>query len=106
MMPKWYFDAEFDNGNGRCLKFVYSGCNGNRNNFETQRDCEHTCLRSERDYLYPPKDEIVEPIIDVITRPPPVITGKIYYKQLGLDLSFLYQNCFDFIDGAVSASSL
>jgi len=77
MMPKWYFDSEFDNGKGRCLKFVYSGCNGNRNNFETQRDCEHTCLRNERDYLIPPKDEIV---IDVVTRSPPVITDPCELK--------------------------
>uniref|UniRef100_A0A1A9V0X2 BPTI/Kunitz inhibitor domain-containing protein n=1 Tax=Glossina austeni TaxID=7395 RepID=A0A1A9V0X2_GLOAU len=27
----------------RCVRFVYGGCGGNRNQFPTQRECENKC---------------------------------------------------------------
>ncbi|GIX87999.1 papilin [Caerostris darwini] len=41
-MERYYFDHE----QGRCLKFIYGGCGGNANNFETERECENSCLRA------------------------------------------------------------
>ncbi len=29
---------------GECVRFAYSGCRGNRNNFITREDCESVCL--------------------------------------------------------------
>jgi hypothetical protein len=36
---RYYFNAE----SGACEKFVYGGCGGNANNFETQAECESAC---------------------------------------------------------------
>merc|ERR1711872_906835 len=33
----------FDVGSGKCQEFIYGGCGGNRNNFETKAECETTC---------------------------------------------------------------
>ncbi|KFM75510.1 Tissue factor pathway inhibitor, partial [Stegodyphus mimosarum] len=33
----------FDQTTGQCQKFIYGGCGGNKNNFETQEQCEQTC---------------------------------------------------------------
>lgn len=37
---RYYF-----NKNGICEKFNYGGCNGNENNFETQKECESKCAK-------------------------------------------------------------
>ncbi|CAB3377734.1 Hypothetical predicted protein [Cloeon dipterum] len=37
--PRWYFDPVTE----ECQQFVFGGCRGNRNNFETQEECESTC---------------------------------------------------------------
>ncbi|ELT91097.1 hypothetical protein CAPTEDRAFT_68715, partial [Capitella teleta] len=33
----------FDWGQGRCMNFSYSGCDGNDNNFVREQDCENNC---------------------------------------------------------------
>ncbi|XP_052096361.1 isoinhibitor K-like [Mytilus californianus] len=37
---KYYFNKR----SGKCEKFVYGGCQGNANNFETLMDCEIECI--------------------------------------------------------------
>ncbi|XP_077314005.1 amyloid beta precursor like protein 2 isoform X2 [Lithobates pipiens] len=39
MFPRWYFNPEQQ----RCVKFIYGGCGGNRNNFETKEYCMAVC---------------------------------------------------------------
>ncbi|XP_055022592.1 kunitz-type protease inhibitor 2 [Boleophthalmus pectinirostris] len=39
MIPRWAFDAEI----GVCVSFVYGGCGGNNNSFESQEECEAAC---------------------------------------------------------------
>lgn len=34
----------FDNHRGECRLFVYTGCGGNENNFETLQECQEACL--------------------------------------------------------------
>ncbi|KAK6733508.1 hypothetical protein RB195_017329 [Necator americanus] len=36
----------FDDTQGRCVSFIYGGCGGNKNNFETLEECENTCLNT------------------------------------------------------------
>ena len=38
----WYFNKEEE----KCEQFTYSGCDGNRNNFETINDCLHSCCKN------------------------------------------------------------
>lgn len=37
---KWFFNATSKN----CSIFIYGGCGGNENNFESKEDCEAKCL--------------------------------------------------------------
>jgi len=37
--PRWFFNSK----TGKCEKFIYGGCGGNKNNFLTKEDCEKTC---------------------------------------------------------------
>ncbi|GFQ86548.1 papilin [Trichonephila clavata] len=43
--PRYFFDHT----KGKCEEFIYGGCDGNANNFETVRECELACLRNSED---------------------------------------------------------
>lgn len=36
---RWFFNVT----SGTCQTFIYRGCGGNDNNYETQHECEITC---------------------------------------------------------------
>lgn len=38
-IPRWYFDRQ----SNQCLEFLYGGCQGNTNNFETREECQKSC---------------------------------------------------------------
>uniref|UniRef100_A0A8C5P0U6 Epididymal peptidase inhibitor n=1 Tax=Jaculus jaculus TaxID=51337 RepID=A0A8C5P0U6_JACJA len=40
--PRWWYSKE----NNTCYKFIYGGCRGNNNNFQTKAMCENTCYKS------------------------------------------------------------
>ncbi|KAG7255485.1 hypothetical protein CRUP_006682, partial [Coryphaenoides rupestris] len=40
-MPRWHFDMVLR----KCVRFVYGGCSGNRNNFDTAEYCMAVCRR-------------------------------------------------------------
>ncbi len=40
--PRYYYNSKV----GKCLKFIYGGCGGNKNNFKTEEECERTCGKS------------------------------------------------------------
>ncbi|KAI0240899.1 PI-actitoxin-Aeq3b, partial [Lamellibrachia satsuma] len=37
--PRFFFNTK----TGKCEKFIYGGCEGNRNNFKTEEECKKTC---------------------------------------------------------------
>ncbi|VDM82804.1 unnamed protein product, partial [Strongylus vulgaris] len=34
----------YDPAKGECVEFVYGGCGGNENNFQTKESCEKACI--------------------------------------------------------------
>lgn len=38
-VPRWAYNSQ----TGQCQSFVYGGCEGNGNNFESREDCEESC---------------------------------------------------------------
>lgn len=40
---RWYYDRR----DGGCKEFIYGGCNGNENRFESQQQCETNCWNSQ-----------------------------------------------------------
>ncbi|KAH8350568.1 hypothetical protein KR067_009471, partial [Drosophila pandora] len=38
--PRWTYDSS----NNYCIKFIYGGCGGNDNRFDTKQACEEKCL--------------------------------------------------------------
>ncbi|KAI0233884.1 Carboxypeptidase inhibitor SmCI [Lamellibrachia satsuma] len=38
-IPRWFYNKN----TGQCVKFVYGGCGGNMNNFETAAECRRMC---------------------------------------------------------------
>ncbi|XP_074990515.1 kunitz-type protease inhibitor 2 [Calonectris borealis] len=39
-MPRWWFNVT----GGACQSFVFGGCDGNANNFPTERECRESCV--------------------------------------------------------------
>ncbi|KAL5008286.1 hypothetical protein ScPMuIL_013867 [Solemya velum] len=50
----WYYDYL----EGRCESFVYRGCNGNENRFNSQEECESTCSRQKVCVAAPPVEVV------------------------------------------------
>ncbi|XP_046998769.1 papilin isoform X1 [Schistocerca americana] len=52
--PTWYYDLE----RKQCGQFIYGGCLGNNNKFQTQEECEALCVLPDTiDACEQPKDE-------------------------------------------------
>uniref|UniRef100_A0A7N8XSV4 Amyloid-beta A4 protein n=1 Tax=Mastacembelus armatus TaxID=205130 RepID=A0A7N8XSV4_9TELE len=60
MLPRWYFDRQ----EGRCAQFIYGGCGGNRNNFESEEYCLSVCRRVSNT-----QDPPLHYIVMIITTP-------------------------------------
>ncbi len=45
-VQKWYYN----NYEEQCIGFMYVGCGGNENNFNSQVECENTCMSGKRDH--------------------------------------------------------
>jgi len=50
---RWYYDS----GLGECKEFVFEGCGGNRNNFESRDLCMSACSEAMNNGTYPEMEE-------------------------------------------------
>uniref|UniRef100_A0A4W3I7C0 BPTI/Kunitz inhibitor domain-containing protein n=1 Tax=Callorhinchus milii TaxID=7868 RepID=A0A4W3I7C0_CALMI len=41
MFLQWWYNSK----TRKCTQFVFGGCRGNQNKFETKKECEATCAR-------------------------------------------------------------
>ncbi|XP_051565370.1 amyloid-beta A4 protein-like isoform X1 [Myxocyprinus asiaticus] len=55
-LPRWYFLAE----TGRCAPFIFGGCGGNRNNFESEEYCMAVCSSSVLPTMAPSPADAVD----------------------------------------------
>ncbi|XP_051997920.1 amyloid beta (A4) precursor protein b isoform X2 [Xyrauchen texanus] len=55
-LPRWYFVAE----TGRCTPFIFGGCGGNRNNFESEEYCMAVCSSSVLPTMAPSPADAVD----------------------------------------------
>ncbi|KHJ96958.1 Kunitz/Bovine pancreatic trypsin inhibitor domain protein [Oesophagostomum dentatum] len=52
------FSYGYDNQSTKCKRFVYGGCLGNQNNFNTKAECEKACVET---FAMPSKTIILQP---------------------------------------------
>ncbi|XP_035666455.1 papilin-like [Branchiostoma floridae] len=78
--PRVFFNSQ----TGQCENFIYGGCGGNDNNFETAEECENTCgrVRGKRAAIVKRSEETVDQ--DICTLEPDIgpcraIFTKFYY---------------------------
>lgn len=64
--PQWYYDKEQQ----QCLQFIYGGCLGNNNRFETREECMGLCVKD---------NSIGIPIVTFLTN---FFKKNVYYRCL------------------------
>ncbi|XP_034024413.1 amyloid-like protein 2 isoform X2 [Thalassophryne amazonica] len=53
-MPRWHFDVN----QRKCVRFIYGGCAGNRNNFDSEEYCMAVCKRLTTPPTPQPTDDV------------------------------------------------
>uniref|UniRef100_A0A673BBZ7 Amyloid beta (A4) precursor-like protein 2 n=1 Tax=Sphaeramia orbicularis TaxID=375764 RepID=A0A673BBZ7_9TELE len=53
-MPRWHFDMS----QRKCIRFIYGGCAGNRNNFDSEEYCMAVCKRLSKSDQPEPTDDV------------------------------------------------
>ncbi|XP_063762736.1 amyloid-like protein 2 isoform X4 [Eleginops maclovinus] len=53
-MPRWHFDLS----QKKCVRFIYGGCAGNRNNFDSEEYCMAVCKRLTMSPTPQPTDDV------------------------------------------------
>merc|ERR1711894_258010 len=66
---KWYYNSDI----GACEVFVYGGCGGNANRFDSYKECRATCMPADS----PTEPEV--PVTEETTKPPFIEAGKPWY---------------------------
>ena len=52
----------FDRREGKCKPFVYSGCGGNNNRFNSYTSCERTCMKKDNMSKYKEAKSILDTV--------------------------------------------
>ena len=73
---RWYYNSIYD----LCKKFVYTGCTGNDNRFDSQAACETRCKGKTEMDTKPPHRYTIVPVVPTTT--PPTKQGRISFKLI------------------------
>jgi hypothetical protein len=89
--PRWFYD--FDTG--RCEQFIWGGCGGNENNFETRDECEARCPSEVPKLSIAPRAGYCEPDINCTDIYDPVCgIDRVTYgnaceaERVGVDIAY------------------
>ena len=97
-IPRWSYISHLN----ECQVFVYGGCGGNENNFETSDACTERCITEEdshEDEEPLSNDPVHEPIQQFCHLPPIVgpcrarMSRWYYNSQVGRCVNFIYGGC-------------
>lgn len=107
-MPRWHFDMS----QRKCVRFIYGGCAGNRNNFDSEEYCMAVCKRLSKSHVTeaaltnPPLSLSVcvfaanfplktfKEIIDVVNRTP--VLQSFFPRYFTATSSWIYSKLFSF----------
>lgn len=96
LLPKWTYKIQ----KKRCIPYLYSGCGGTENLFDTEADCAEKCptVPPEHLYIWAPQDEVVEEALATAGG-----TSDVFLKDELLGRLFLFgslslEECSDDID--------
>ncbi|MGH0150045.1 UNVERIFIED_CONTAM: hypothetical protein FKN15_041477 [Acipenser sinensis] len=96
MMPRWYFDLDAR----RCVRFVYGGCGGNRNNFESEEYCMAVCK-----HLIPPTPQPTDDV-DVYFETPADENEHARFQRAKEQLEVRHRNRMERVRLCLSVSDL
>uniref|UniRef100_A0A8C1RHD4 Amyloid beta (A4) precursor-like protein 2 n=1 Tax=Cyprinus carpio TaxID=7962 RepID=A0A8C1RHD4_CYPCA len=71
-MPRWHFDIQ----QRKCVHFIYGGCAGNRNNFDSEEYCMAVCKRLSKSHSSPR----TPPPFSVPSTPQPTDDVDVYFE--------------------------
>uniref|UniRef100_A0A224YCU9 Pancreatic trypsin inhibitor n=1 Tax=Rhipicephalus zambeziensis TaxID=60191 RepID=A0A224YCU9_9ACAR len=95
-IPRFYFNETLN----ECVRFVYGGCGGNENNFETQQECEKKCRRKK-----PWKPSPIKPTGKPAACGLPPVTGNCKASITRYYFSPEANKCQDFIYGGCGGNA-
>ncbi|XP_039190455.1 amyloid-like protein 2 isoform X2 [Crotalus tigris] len=85
VMPRWYFDMY----KKKCIRFIYGGCGGNRNNFESEEYCMAVCKKMIPPTPLPTDD------VDVYFETPPDDNEHARFQKAKEQLEIRHRNRMD-----------
>lgn len=79
VMPRWYFDMY----KKKCIRFIYGGCGGNRNNFESEDYCMAVCKKMSKSCLPPAllQQAVVLSVFSSLTRSRKELCVALFYES-------------------------
>uniref|UniRef100_A0A8C7XWW4 Amyloid beta (A4) precursor-like protein 2 n=1 Tax=Oryzias sinensis TaxID=183150 RepID=A0A8C7XWW4_9TELE len=75
-MPRWHFDLS----QRKCVRFIYGGCAGNRNNFDSEEYCMAVCKRLSKCHMTTAPERLHSSSVSLPPTPQPTDDVDIYFE--------------------------